>query len=173
MKQDDVDRELHQHDVTDVGQDVAEHARDVACADRLGRADVVTHRVLDELGADQAVDAGPAGEAEDQHDRADAAAEDGGEGEDQQDSGDRREDVVDPLEKVADLAAEETRERAEHGADRGREQGRGDADEDRDLRALDGFGKDVAAEAVAAEGQRRRPASRAVVWYFFAASAHS
>ena len=31
--------------------------------------------VLDVFGAHQAVDAGPAGQAEDQHDRADAAAE--------------------------------------------------------------------------------------------------
>jgi hypothetical protein len=44
--------------------------------------------VLDELGADQAVDAGPAREGQDQHDRGDAAREDGREGEEQQDGGD-------------------------------------------------------------------------------------
>ena len=99
--------------MADVGQDVAEHARHVAGADRLGRAHVVAHRVLDELGAHQPVDAGPAGEAEDQHDRADAAPEHRREREDQQDARDRGEDVVDPLEEVADLAAEEAGERAE------------------------------------------------------------
>ena len=45
------------------------------------------------------------------HDAADAAPEHRGEGEDQQDAGDRREDVVEPLEEVADLAAEEAAER--------------------------------------------------------------
>ena len=61
--------------------------------------------------------------------------EHGGEREDQQDVGDRGEDVVDPLEQVADLAAEEARQRAQHGADQGREQRGRDADEDRDLRS--------------------------------------
>jgi hypothetical protein len=111
--------------------------------------------VLQELGAHQAVDAGPAGEAEDQHDRADAAAEHRREREDQEDARHRGEHVVDPLEQVADPAAEEARGRAEERADRRRQQGGAHADEDRHLRALDRLGQHVAAEAVATERQRR------------------
>ena len=51
--------------------------------------------------------------------------------------------------------------------------GRRDADEDRDLRALDRLGEHVAAEPVGAEGQRQRRCTDAVVWYFLAASSHS
>jgi hypothetical protein len=64
------------------------------------------------------------------------------------------EDVVEPLEEVAHLAAEEAAQRAQQRADhRGQQRGH-HADEDRDLGALDGLGQHVAAQAVAAERQR-------------------
>ena len=53
-------RHAHQDHVADVRQDVAEHARRGRRADRLRGAHVVARRVLDELGAHQAIDAGPA-----------------------------------------------------------------------------------------------------------------
>ena len=77
--------------------------------------------------------------------------------EDQQDVRDGREDVVEPLEEVVDLAAPVAGERAEHRADDGGEQRRAEADEDRDLRALDRLLQHVAAPLVAAEGQRSAP----------------
>ena len=83
------------------------------------------------------------------------------------------EDVVEPLEEVADLAAEEAGERAEHGADQGGQQRGEHADGDRDLRALDRLGEHVAAEPVAAEGQGRRRFGVSVVLYCLARSAHS
>ena len=105
--------------------------------------------------------------AEDEHDRADAAAEHRREREDQQDVGDRGEDVVDPLEEVADLAAEEAR-RARRAAVpiRVASSGAEHADEDRHLGALDRLGQHVAAEPVAAEGQRLGALGVSVVWYF-------
>ena len=66
--------------------------------------------VLHVFGPDLPVHPGPAGEAQDQDHGVDAAAEHRGEGEDQQDVGHRGEDVVDPLEEVVHLAAEEARQ---------------------------------------------------------------
>ena len=57
------DRQLHQHDVRDVGKDVQEHPAAVRCADRVGRHHVFAPLVLQVFGADQAEHAGPAGEA--------------------------------------------------------------------------------------------------------------
>ena len=142
--------------MADVGQDVAEHARARRGADRLGRAHVVARRVLDELGAYLAVDAGPADQRQDDGDAADAAAEDHRKREQQEDVGNRREDVVDPLQQVADLAAEKARDRAEQGADDGRDDGGEQADEDRGLRSLHRLGENVAAEPVRAERQGQR-----------------
>ena len=62
-------RKLHQAHVADVGQDVHEHAAAVRGADRLRRLHVFARAVLDVLGAHQAVDAGPAGEPEDDDNR--------------------------------------------------------------------------------------------------------
>jgi hypothetical protein len=64
------------------------------------------------------------------------------------------EDVVDPLQEVADLAAEKARHGAQHGADQRRDDGRRQAHEDGHLGALDDLGEHVAAQAVAAQRQR-------------------
>src|SRR5476649_2964146 len=61
-------RHLHQRDVADVGEDVRVHAPPVRGADGVGRHHVFARLVLDVLGAHQAERAGPAGQAEDQHD---------------------------------------------------------------------------------------------------------
>ena len=86
--------------------------------------------------------------------RADAAPEHRREREDQQDARDRGEDVVDPLEEVADLAAEEAGEGAEHGADQRWPPAPPSTPTKTEIcGALDRLGEHVAAEPVAAEGQ--------------------
>ena len=137
----------------DVGQNMFEHPRHLRGADRFGRAHIFAHRMLDELGPDQAVDAGPAGQPQDHHHRQHAAAENHREGEDQQDAGDGGEDVVEPFQQVADAAAEKARQRAEHGADDGGDYRRQQADHDRDFSPFDRLGQHIAAEPVAAERQ--------------------
>mmetsp|Transcript_676 Transcript_676/g.1519 ORF Transcript_676/g.1519 Transcript_676/m.1519 type:complete len:290 (+) Transcript_676:746-1615(+) len=165
-------RQLHQRDMRHIGQDVPEHARPLARADGLGRAHVLAHAVLHELGPDEAVDAGPAGQRQHQgHGQHLAAgAADGGvepvqihvlghrgEREQQHDVGNGGEDVVDPLQQVANLAAEKARQRAEHGADqRGHERSE-QADGDRHLGALEHLGQHVATEPVAAQRQGLGP----------------
>ena len=163
IKADDVDRQLHQCDVADVGRDVAEHPRRRARRDGLGGAHVVARRVLDELGAHQAIDAGPARQAEDQHNALHAAP------------GDRREAKISRMPGIAvntlyshssasPTLPPGTRRGAESTVPMKVASSAEHADEDRDLRPLDRLGKHVAPEAVGAEGSvARRGASGAAV----------
>jgi hypothetical protein len=136
--------------VTDIGQDVAEDAAPDRRADGFGCTHVLAAAVLHELGAHLPIQTGPTGEAEDQHHGGDAATEHRRKGKDQQDAGDGLEDVVQPLEKVADLAAEESGKCAKQGADAGCHQRCHHADEDRNLRSLDRLGQHVPAQSVGA-----------------------
>ena len=160
-ERDDEDRHLHEHDVRDVGEDVAEHAAHVRRADRVGRLHVLAALVLQVLGADQPEHAGPPGEAQDEHDRHRALVlQHRRDGEDQQQVRDRAEHAVEPVERVVDPAAVVAGERAQHGADERRDERRGEPDEDRRLRALDRLRDDVAAPLVGAERQRRAALGR-------------
>ena len=154
---DGVDRQLHQHDVAHVGEDVDEHPARVRRADRVGRLHVFARLVLQVLAADQPEGAGPAGEPQDQDDRQRALLlQHRGHREDQQQVRDRAEHAVEPVEEVVDPAAVVAGERAEQRAEERGDRGGGEADEDRRLRALDRLLEHVAAPLVAAERQRRR-----------------
>jgi len=160
-ERDDEDRQLHEHDVRHVREDVHEHAAPVRGTDRVGGLHVLARLVLQVLGADEAEHAGPAGQAEDQDDRHRALLlQHRGDREDQQHVGNRAEHAVEPVEEVVHPAAVVARERAEERAEERRHERGRDADEDRRLRSLDRLLEHVAAPLVAAERERRAPLFR-------------
>ena len=139
--------------MADVGQDVPEHAAVGRGADGLGGSNVLAPAVLHEFGAHLPVQAGPTGQPQDQHHGADAAAEHRREGEDEQDARNSLKHVVEPLQKITDLAAKEAAQRPQHCADNGGQQCSQHTDEDRDLGPLDGLGQDIATHSIGAQGQ--------------------
>ena len=153
---------MHQHHVADVGQDVGEHARGMAGPNRLSRQHILARAVLHVFGTHQAVNAGPADQAQNDDHRPHPAAqgacqwarlEHRRQGEHQQDVGYRRKHVVDPLLKITHRAAKVAADGAENSPYQRRKQRCRQAHGNGHLCTLDDFAQHVTPQLVAAKWQ--------------------
>jgi hypothetical protein len=134
-----------------VRQDVAPDRAKRARADRLRPQHELALFQRQELGADEASDAHPAGEADHRHDRPDRRAQEGQHREEEKQSREDQHEVHEPHHQRVDGAAVVARRRAERDADQGRDADGHEADRQRNARAVEHAREHVAPELIGPE----------------------